>query len=186
MKKETGSLVLCGLFTALMAVGAFIHIMLPVGPFQVTVSLQIFFAILAGLFLGSRHGFLSVLAYLVLGLAGVPIFAHGGGLGYLLKPTFGFLLGFPCAAWVAGVLGGDNRKTGLQQLLAAAFGGEMIYYFTGLVYYSIMFNVVLQNGEGIGFIRLLEVWFFSTVIPDGIICVLAALVYRKLAPLVRR
>ena len=45
----------------------------------------------------------------------------------------------------------------------------MIYYFTGLVYYSIMFNVVLQNGEGIGLIRLLEVWFFSTVIPDGII-----------------
>ena len=95
MKKETGSLVLCGLFTALMAVGAFIHIMLPVGPFQVTVSLQIFFAILAGLFLGSRHGFLSVLAYLVLGLAGVPIFAHGGGLGYFAETYLRFFAGIP-------------------------------------------------------------------------------------------
>lgn len=186
MKQETGSLVLCGLFTALMAVGAFIHIMLPIGPFQVTVSLQIFFAVLAGFFLGPKHGFLSVLAYLVLGLAGVPIFAHGGGLGYLLKPTFGFLLGFPCAAWVAGVLGGDARRAGLKQLLAAAFGGEMIYYFTGLVYYYVMFNFVLQNAAGIGLIKLLEVWFFSTVIPDYIICVLAVLVYRKLGPLVRR
>ena len=173
MKENHAPLALCGLFTALMAVGAFIHIMVPLGIWQVTISLQIFVAVLAGLFLGRRLGFLSVLAYLVLGLAGLPVFAHGGGLGYLMKPTFGFLLGFPCAAW-------------MKRLLGAAFGGEMVYYACGLVYYDVMFNLVLQNTGGIGLVRLLEIWFLSTVLPDWVLCALAVLVYRKLAPMVRR
>ncbi len=187
MQPAHNSLALCGLFTALMAVGALIHITVPIGIWQVTLSLQIFVAVLAGFFLGSRQGFLSILAYLVLGLAGLPVFAHGGGLGYLLKPTFGFLLGFPCAAWLTGKLAGKpSGSRGTKRLLAAALGGEMAYYAWGLVYYDVMFNLVLQNTGGIGFVRLLEVWLFSTVIPDSAICMLAVLVYRKLGPLVGR
>lgn len=179
-------LALCGLFTALMAVGALIHIMVPLGIWQVTISLQIFVAVLAGLFLGRRLGFLSVLAYLVLGLAGLPVFAHGGGLGYLMKPTFGFLLGFPCAAWMTGLLAGNPARAGLKRLLTVALGGEMVYYGCGLVYYDLMFNWVLQNTGGIGLVRLLEVWFLSTVLPDYALCALAVLVYRKVAPRVIR
>ena len=186
MKENHAPLALCGLFTALMAVGAFIHIMVPLGIWQVTISLQIFVAMLAGLFLGRRLGFLSVLAYLVLGLAGLPVFAHGGGLGYLMKPTFGFLLGFPCAAWMTGLLAGNPSRAGLKRLLGAAFGGEMVYYACGLVYYDVMFNLVLQNTGGIGLVRLLEIWFLSTVLPDWVLCALAVLVYRKLAPMGRR
>lgn len=70
MQPAHNSLALCGLFTALMAVGALIHITVPIGIWQVTLSLQIFVAVLAGFFLGPRQGFLSILAYLVLGLAG--------------------------------------------------------------------------------------------------------------------
>lgn len=62
----------------------------------------------------------------------------------------------------------------------------MAYYAWGLVYYDVMFNLVLQNTGGIGFVRLLEVWLFSTVIPDSVICMLSVLVYRKLGPLVGR
>ena len=186
MKENHAPLALCGLFTALMAEGAFIPIMVPLGIWQVTISLQIFVAVLAGLFLGRRLGFLSVLAYLVLGLAGLPVFAHGGGLGYLMKPTFGFLLGFPCAAWMTGLLAGNPSRSGLKRLLGAAFGGEMVYYACGLVYYDVMFNLVLQNTGGIGLVRLLEIWFLSTVLPDWVLCALAVLVYRKLAPMVRR
>lgn len=169
-----------------MAVGALIHIMVPLGIWQVTISLQIFVAVLAGLFLGRRLGFLSVLAYLVLGLAGLPVFAHGGGLGYLMKPTFGFLLGFPCAAWMTGLLAGNPARAGLKRLLTVALGGEMVYYGCGLVYYDLMFNWVLQNTGGIGLVRLLEVWFLSTVLPDYALCALAVLVYRKVAPRVIR
>ena len=108
-------------------------------------------------------------------------------MGYLAKPTFGFLLGFPCAAWVTGALAGDAPlQAGRKRLVGAALGGEMAYYFCGLLYYDVMFNFVLQNTGGIGLVRLLEIWFLSTVLPDGALCVLAVLVYGKLAPRVRR
>ena len=61
---KTKSIIYCGLFTALIAVGAFIKIPIPVVPF----TLQYLFTMLAGLLLGSRRGSLSVIAYVILGL----------------------------------------------------------------------------------------------------------------------
>lgn len=69
---KTKSIIYCGLFTALIAVGAFIKIPIPVVPF----TLQYLFTMLAGLLLGSRRGSLSVIAYVILGLAGLPIFSE--------------------------------------------------------------------------------------------------------------
>ena len=63
---KTKSMIYCGLFTALIAAGAFIKIPVPVVPF----TLQYLFTMLAGLFLGSRRGMISVVAYMLLGLAG--------------------------------------------------------------------------------------------------------------------
>ena len=79
--QKTRELVLCALFTALTAVGAFIKIPVPVVPF----TLQFLFTMLAGLLLGGRLGAISVGAYAVLGLLGLPIFTEGGGFWYLLK-----------------------------------------------------------------------------------------------------
>ena len=72
---RTKNLMYCSLFTALIAVGAFIKIPIPVVPF----TLQFFFTTLAGLLLGSKMGAVSVIAYMVLGLVGLPIFSEGGG-----------------------------------------------------------------------------------------------------------
>ena len=87
---KTKTLIYCSLFTALIAVGAFIKIPVPVVPF----TLQYLFTMLAGLLLGSRKGTLSVVAYMLLGLAGLPIFSEGGGFWYVLKPSFGYIIGF--------------------------------------------------------------------------------------------
>ena len=87
-------LTLGGLFTALIAVGAFLKITIPVQPVPMHFTLQFFFVLLAALLLGSKRAFASVITYLVIGLCGLPIFATGGGPAYLLKPTFGFLIGF--------------------------------------------------------------------------------------------
>ena len=181
----TSDIVFCGLFVALMAVGAFIKIMIPLGVFQVTFSLQFFFALLAGFLLGARLGGISVTAYLLLGLCGVPIFAHGGGFAYVMKPTFGFLIGFAAAAFVAGAIMKKLKKPTLPRLLFAAFIGEMAYYLCGLVYYFIMFNYVLTNGATIGFRELITVWFLSTVVPDFVLCVLASLVARRMIPVMK-
>ena len=171
---QTTDIVYCGMFASLMAVGAFIKIMIPIGIWEVTFSLQFFFALLAGFLLGSKRGLAAVGCYLLIGLAGVPVFAHGGGLMYLMKPTFGFLIGFAAAAYVAGKISETMSGSGYFKLLFAAFWGEMAYYLCGLIYYYLMFNLVVSKDVGIGFAELISVWFLSTVIPDFILCVLAA------------
>ena len=177
---RTQDVIYCGLFTALMAVGAFIKITLPLGVFEVTISLQVFFALLAGFLLGARNGFVSVLTYLILGLIGIPVFAHGGG------PTFGFLIGFAFAALLTGLLSSREGKPSLPKLAIAALVGEMAYYACGLIYYFIMFNFVISGTEGIGIAQLFSVWFLSTVIPDTVICMLAAVLAYRLVPIMRK
>lgn len=178
---SASDIVYCGMFAALMVVGAKIHIMIPVGVFSVTISLQVFFAVLAGFFLGPWKGFLSVVIYLILGLIGLPIYAHGGGPAYLMKPTYGFLIGFAFAAMVTGLVMNRLKKHTVPRMIIAAIAGEMVYYACSLVYYYLMFNFILPDSS-IGFVELMSVWFLSTVIPDGIICVLAALSAHALLP----
>ena len=72
-KLNTKSLILCSLFAALIAVGAFIKIPIPVVPF----TLQVLFTTLAGLLLGPRLGAISVGIYLLVGLIGIPVFTQG-------------------------------------------------------------------------------------------------------------
>ena len=103
---KTKSIIYCGLFTALIAVGAFIKIPIPVVPF----TLQYLFTMLAGLLLGSRRGSLSVIAYVILGLAGLPIFSEGGGLWYIFKPSFGYLIGFCAGTFLTGYLAEHMKK----------------------------------------------------------------------------
>ena len=182
-RSAAADLVHCGLFAALIAVGAFIKIMIPLGVYEVTLSLQFLFSLLAGLLLGARSGLMSVLTYLIIGLVGVPVFAHGGGPAYLLRPTFGFLIGFAAAAWIAGKLREVSGRPVFPKLLFACFLGEMAYYACGLIYYYIMFNYVLTNGKTIGLKELFLVWFLSTVVPDFILCVLAAALACRLIPL---
>ena len=77
-KITTKDMIMCALFTALIAVGAFIKVPVPVVPF----TLQFLFTMLAGLIMGGRLGAISVGLYAVLGLVGLPIFAEGGGIWY--------------------------------------------------------------------------------------------------------
>jgi len=76
---KTRDLILISLFTALTAVGAFIRIPVPVCPF----TLQLLFTTMAGLLLGARKGAVAVLSYVLLGLAGLPVFT--GGRRYQLR-----------------------------------------------------------------------------------------------------
>lgn len=91
-------LIYASLFAILTFVGALIRLPFLPAP----ISLQTFFVVLSGLALGPRYGAASQLLYLFLGLAGLPIFANGGGPAYVLQPTFGYLLGFPAASYFAG------------------------------------------------------------------------------------
>ena len=113
---KTRDLIYCALFAALTAIGAFLHFQL----FQATITLQFFFTAMAGLLLGAKLGALSQLLYVVLGLVGVPIFAAGGGFGYIFNPTFGFLLGLIPTAWVIGKIAEKDRSVPRLLVLISA------------------------------------------------------------------
>lgn len=94
MKKNTiAELTKTALFTALMAVLAQVAIPLPFSP--VPFTLQVFAVLLAGIILTPRAALLAVFCYLLLGAAGVPVFAAArGGLQVIAGATGGYLLGF--------------------------------------------------------------------------------------------
>ena len=96
-------LALIAAFAALVAVCALLPAIKVAGP--VPITLQTFAVILAGLVLGWRRGGLAALLYVVLGLAGLPIFSGGAaGPAVLAGPTAGYLIGFPLAAGLCGAI----------------------------------------------------------------------------------
>lgn len=131
------------LFAALTAGGAFIRI--PLGYSSIT--LQTFFTAMAGCVLGPWYGALSQLVYVALGLVGLPIFTQGGGIGYLVQPTCGFLIGLIPAAWVIGRIAG--RKPEPKQIVPACLLGYGVLYAIGVPYMALILNTFL--GKGMGF-----------------------------------
>ena len=170
---KTKGVIYCGLFTALIAVGAFIKIPIPVVPF----TLQYLFTMLAGLLLGSRLGTVSVLSYMLLGLAGLPIFSEGGGLWYVFKPSFGYIIGFAVAAYVNGKIANAKTHPSYRRLLGANFLGLFIVYAFGMIYYYVISNFYLNSPIGVGALFL---YCFVLAVPgDIVLCIVAARTDRK-------
>lgn len=96
-------LALIAVFAALIAAFSLMPA-IPVGV-GVPITLQTLAVVLSGLVLGPWRGFLATLLYLVVGFAGLPVFAGGSaGLAVLAKPSVGYLLAFPFGALVAGYI----------------------------------------------------------------------------------
>ena len=104
MNLKTKEITICAMFAALIAIGAFIKIDIPLPMYTMHFTFQWFFVLMAGFLLGAKLASLSVLVYLCIGLTGVPVFAAGGGPTYIFRPGFGFLLGFVLAAFLIGLL----------------------------------------------------------------------------------
>lgn len=134
---KTKYLTRCALFAALTAAGAFVRV--PVGGLIYT--LQLLFTLLSGALLGAKHGALSQLLYVALGLCGLPVFGGGGGVTYLLQPTCGFVLALPLCAWLVGQLRG--------RLVPACLMGTAAVYAAGLLYMALIFNVYLGRELGL-------------------------------------
>lgn len=147
--KKTKYLVLSAMFAALTAIGAFIKI--PAG--YTSFTLQLFFTLMAGAFLGPYYGALSQLVYVLLGLAGLPIFTEGGELMYVTKPGFGFLLGLIPMAFVTGWI---VRKWGHRfwLLIAAGVAGLAVLYLVGLPYLYCIVNFYLGSTISAGKVLL--------------------------------
>lgn len=98
---STRSIARCGVCVALLTVSAWVTV--PLGP--VPFTLQTFVLALIPQVMGPRDAFFTVMVYLLLGAAGVPVFSgFQGGLGVILGPTGGYLLGFAAGMPVAGTI----------------------------------------------------------------------------------
>lgn len=140
-KLNTRIMIFCSFFTALIAIGAFIRIPLPITVF----SLQFTFVLLSGMILGARAGALASLIYVIIGLMGFPIFAEGGGLGYLIKPTFGYLIAFIAASYIVGFTREKFGTKSVWKLIIGCIIAMLITYLIGTLYTYFILKYIVHN-----------------------------------------
>lgn len=182
-KKSTTlrNITLCGIFTALIIVGAYITIPIPFLP----ITLQTLFTALAGMLLGRRWGSISVMVYILLGLVGLPVFARGGGgFGYILAPSFGFLIGFVGGCWLTGLIFEKAAKKNALTAALACLAGYGIIYAVGVPYYYFITNFYVGTPRNIGWV--LYYCFLVTLPGDIIKCAALSLLAPRLAPHIKR
>ncbi len=129
---STTQLTLCAFFTALIAVLAQIAIPLPLSPVPFTG--QVVGVMITGALLPRRAALLTILAYLLIGAAGMPVFSMArGGLYMLTGPGGGYLIGFiPAVIITALLLEKKEQPTALQLILAMLPALGLIYLFGAL------------------------------------------------------
>ena len=171
------TLTLSALFCTLICIGSFIRIPMPN---MMPVTLQTFFVLLTALVLPFKASILTILTYIVLGLIGLPIFSGGGGLGYVLMPNFGFIIGFWVTTLIISVITEKLTNRKLWQYIVISMLGMTVIYIIGILYFVFITNVYNNNDYS-------AVWFIQTVflpfLPKEIICIiLASLTAYKIRP----
>ncbi len=132
----TTDIALVAVFAALIAAFSLTPA-IPVGV-GVPITLQTLAVALAGLVLGPWRGFLATVLYLLVGFAGLPVFAGGAaGLAVLGKPSVGYLLAFPLGALAAGAMArlfaGWRGARQYLGLFAAGMAGSLVVHAAGIL-----------------------------------------------------
>lgn len=166
-------MVYAALFVALICVGAFIAI--PVGP--VPIVLQNMFVLLAGLILGPAWGTACVAVYLLIGLAGLPVFAGGtSGIGKIFGPTGGYLLGYLPAVLMTGTISRFLGQTPFRDILAMIVGSIMLYG-VGVPWLKLAFSLSWGQALALGLVPFL--------LGDAVKIAGAVIMARKIRPLLK-
>lgn len=176
---DVKAITLCSLFAALSAIGAFIRIPLPIVPF----TLQFFFTALAGVLLGAKKGALSQLIYVLVGLAGVPVFTKGGGLQYIVEPTFGYLIGFIVGAYVIGKCMEKLQTISVKNLLVSSLVGLLVVYVFGVAYMYFIYNFYI--GSELGVWAAIVSGAIACAPGDILLCIITAVVGARVVPVLR-
>ena len=187
MRKETfRNFLLSAFFSGLTAVGGILSIPIPPVPF----TMQTFFVLTSGLFLGPKYGPLSQIFYITMGLAGAPVFAGGaGGLHHVFSPTFGFLAGFVALSWVAGLLAPMAKATrdkpagSCLKYVLVCVAATVVLYVVGLPLFYFNMRYVLKMP--ISFAKTFQLALLPFVIPDLIKAFVAAGLASRVIPTLR-
>ncbi len=150
-------------FSFAILTGVSAKLKIEVGP--VPITLQTFVVLLSGALLGSKKGTASQLTYLTGGLLGLPWFSRGGGIQYIVSPTFGYIVGFVLAAYFIGFLSEKGWDRNIKTAILAMLAGNIILYMPGLLWLT----------RFVGFSKVLNFGFYPFVIGDLIKIILAGL-----------
>lgn len=156
-------------------VAAASQIAVPIPGTPVPVTLQPLAVLVVGGLLGPGLGAGSMILYLALGAAGLPVFTPYGlpGIARLLGPTGGYLLAYPLAALAVGKLAGDGRQYG--RLALAAFSGLLLIHLGGVA------QLLLLTGNAAQAVRLGTVPFLISDL--GKLAIAVVLLKRTASPL---
>lgn len=140
-------------------VAALAQVEVPLWPVPITG--QTLAVVVVGAALGARRGAAALITYLLAGLAGLPVFAgFTGTIAAVAKPSFGFVIGFVFAAFVAGWFA--ERAWDRKPVLAFVgfVAASAIPFVFGVPYMAFILNVVGGNTFGLGEILAFGLWPF--------------------------
>lgn len=167
---------LAGLFCTLICIGAFIKI--PI--FAVPMTLQVFFVLLSALVLTVKSNFFAIFTYIALGIIGLPIFTGGGGLGYVVMPTFGFILGFLIGSVIISITVEKAPIKSFKGYFTVCMIAIAIIYIIGVSYFAF---ITKTNDSIIAIIQTTVLPF----LPKDIICaLLASITSIKIKPIINK
>lgn len=181
----TTDLALVASFAALISALAYVGA-IPVGGAGVPITLQTLGVMLAGCLLGPVRGFLAVALYLALGAAGLPVFAeHSSGLGTFTQPSAGYLLSFPVAALVGGLMmkyvARERGKTrALVVFVCSLAGSVLVIHPAGIV--GLMVTLDMSLAEAF---KIDVIYWVGDLLKTTVVALIAAEVHRAFPRLLR-
>lgn len=171
-RSKTYDIVYIAVFAVIMAICSWISI-----PAAVPFTLQTFGVFIAAGVLGGKRGTLSVLVFILLGAVGIPVFANfSGGIGVLVGPTGGYIIGFLFSALVMWAMEKLPGKKSIMQIVSMVVGLVVCYAF-GTAWFMVVYGKA--NGP-VGLVTALGWCVFPFIIPDLIKIALAYVLSRKL------
>ena len=165
-KLTTFDMVYVGIFAAIIAVCSWISI-----PFMIPVTLQTMAVCITAGLLGAKRGTLTIIAYLLLGLVGVPVFSNfSAGVGQLMGPTGGYLIGFIFTALIVGAAT-DFLDGKIWVYVVSMIAGIAVLYIFGTAWYIIIYN--RANASAVTVSGAISACVVPFIIPDLIKIALA-------------
>ncbi|MBB2479907.1 biotin transporter BioY [Bacillus sp. APMAM] len=181
-KQKLRAIDLCyaAMFVALTMIGANLTSLVPflvIG--GVPITLQTFFAVLAGVLLGSRLGAISMTVYAFVGLVGAPVFAgFKGGPSIILSPTFGFIVSFIILAFIAGKIVEKSAEK-LSVYIGASLIGMIINYLFGTNWMYFAYKFWAAAPEGFTY-KMAWTWMLPPLPKDMILSIFAGIMAYRL------
>ena len=153
-------------FSALTGISS--KLMVEIGP--VPITLQTLVVLLSVAFLGKKRAVASQITYILGGLLGLPWFSRGGGIAYILNPSFGYILGFVLASYSIGALLEKGWGKNIGSFFLVMLIGNCLIYVPGL----------LWLGNFVEFSKLLAIGLYPFILGDILKILLAISVSKGL------